>query len=217
MPLTLLSEGIDIYDVETDKLDFSDDRIPEILEFNQYMFQKAMKMTTAENKFDAEFFWRSFSNGEILFLDTFSYSLMVIPENPPFDIMVQASDMSRFNCSASVPRVLGIGKACRELESAMRFIQFACGKTSQTMLAKSRSNIPAMHAVAESDLFLDNCPANMKSVLQNLYFPESVLTGMKIFDETKFMNLQLLIQDFLFGNLSLDKAVYALRHTDFSK
>ncbi len=217
LPLTLLSEGIDIYNVETGKPDFSDNRIPGIFEFNRFMFEKFMDMASSENEYGSEFFWKSFSNGEILFLDTFSYSLMVLPENPAFEMMVQASDMSRFNCSVSVPCVLGIGKNCRDIDNSIKFIKFACGKAGQAMLAKSRSNIPAMRAVAESSDFLNHCPPNMKSVLQNLNFQNSVLNEMEIFDENKFIKLQALIQDYLYGQLELKETIDILRKNDFSE
>jgi len=217
VPLILISEGIDVYNSTNGILDFSDKRIPEILEFNRCMIEKLYKMTDWDGEFNPEFFWNAFSRGEILALDTFSYALMIIPENTSFEIFAQTSDMERFNCSTSVQSIMGVGKDCEDIDSAINFIKFACGECGQQMLADSKSNIPAMRSVAESEQFLKHCPTNMDSLLQKLYHNDSVLTMMEIFDQNKYFNLEIVFQNYLYGKIELSEAIEQLKQVASAK
>lgn len=207
LPLVLMEEGVDVYDPATRATRFDDPRIPEILTFNKRMFEKMER----GGDVNVERLWRAFADGEIMALDTFSYALSVIPENPPFAVKIQTSDLEDPERSISVPQTLGVGVHCQDVATAVAFIQFACGPVGQRILAQSRAKIPARRVAARDERFISRCPDGLSSMLDYLERPCSVLIDYEIFDERKHEDLQDAVSDYLKGARGLSETMKLLK------
>lgn len=206
-PVILMEEGIDILNRETGQISFDHPRIPDILTFNRCMYQKMLDRPEWTGQFRIDYFWQAFVQGEIMALDTFSYALPIIPEKPSFGIKVQSTTIDHYQSSTAVSQTFGLGISCQDIENAIKFIRFACGRSGQKLLAESRCNIPALRCIAEHKDFLSRCPDNMASVLKDLYHETSVLTEFEIFDQTKYGYLQDFTMDYLEGKKSLSETM----------
>ncbi len=210
LPLTLTEEGIDIYDARTGRIDFSDGRIPGILEFNRCMVAKLQFLYDGWTELSLGRLWENFLEGRLMAVDTFSYAMPMVAGGRNFKISAQASSMRRLNSSITRIQMLGITKNCRNVEGAAEFIRFACGVEGQSILAKSGCNIPVLRSCAESDAFLGRCPDNMRSNLKELEYGKSLL-DIPIYDVSKFSRINYIAEDYYFGRITLDKALDSLK------
>ena len=154
--------------------------------------------------------WKNFLDNELMAVDTFSYALPFVTSNKKFKVLAQTTSMKRFDCSITRVQMLGIVKNCRNIEAAVDFIRFACGRKGQFILAQSGCNIPALRHCAESDVFLKGCPENMSENLKELEYENSFL-DLPIYNDSKFYEINDISADYYSGKITLEQAVDALK------
>jgi DNA-binding transcriptional regulator YhcF (GntR family) len=215
LPLTLTEEGAEICDPRTGKIDFSDDRIPKIFEFNRCMIKKLQDRYCGWSELSVALLWEIFLENGLIALDTFSYHLPLVTSNKKLKVLAHTSSMKRLNCSLTSVQMLGVGRNYHDAEAAVDFIRFACGKEGQVILAESGCNIPVLRHYAESDVFLKTCPEDMRENLKELEYKKSLL-DFSIYDHLKYPEINGISVDYYSGKITLDKALDSLRNTPWN-
>jgi DNA-binding transcriptional regulator YhcF (GntR family) len=211
LPLTLTEEGAELYDPKTGKIDFSDERIPKVLEFNRCMSEKLQKRYGGWENLSTGRIWEKFLDNKMIAVDSFSYAMPLVSSSKKFKILAQTSSMKRLKCSITVVQMLGITKNCRNVDAAADFTSFACGREGQFILAQSGCNIPVLRHCAESDVFLEKCPENMRENLRELDYEKSLL-DFPVYNISRFHEINDISVDYYSGKITLKKALDSLKN-----
>jgi ABC-type glycerol-3-phosphate transport system substrate-binding protein len=107
--------------------------------------------------------------------------------------------------------MLGITKNCRNVDAAADFTSFACGREGQFILAQSGCNIPVLRHCAESDVFLEKCPENMRENLRELDYEKSLL-DFPVYNISRFHEINDISVDYYSGKITLKKALDSLKN-----